>query len=127
MYICIDLKSFYASAECAERGLDPFTVNLVVADPSRGKGALCLAVTPAMKSLGIRNRCRLFEIPGHVKYRIVRPHMRKYMEISAQIYGIYLKYILKRIFMSTPLMSALLIWNHTINYTAKRQKKWHKC
>lgn len=95
MYICIDLKSFYASAECAERGLDPFTVNLVVADPSRGKGALCLAVTPAMKSLGIRNRCRLFEIPGHVKYRIVRPHMRKYMEISAQIYGIYLKYISK--------------------------------
>ena len=54
MYCCIDLKSFYASVECVERGLDPFKTNLVVADPSRGKGAICLAVTPALKELGVK-------------------------------------------------------------------------
>lgn len=95
MYLCIDLKSFYASAECAERGLDPFKVNLVVADPKRGQGALCLAVTPAMKALGVKNRCRLFEIPPGIKYIIAPPHMRKYMEVSAHIYSIYLRYIAK--------------------------------
>ena len=58
-------------------------------------GALCLAITPAMKELGIRNRCRLFEIPGNVKYIVARPYMKKYMEVSAKIYGIYLKYIAK--------------------------------
>lgn len=63
-YVCIDLKSFYASVECVDRGLEPFSTNLVVADPSRGKGALCLAISPAMKALGVRNRCRLFEIPA---------------------------------------------------------------
>lgn len=54
-YLCIDLKTFYASAECVERGLDPFKTNLVVADPSRGNGALCLAITPKMKAQGIKN------------------------------------------------------------------------
>lgn len=63
MYLCIDLKSFYASVECVARGLDPFTTNLVVADPSRGRTTICLAITPAMKELGVRNRCRVFEIP----------------------------------------------------------------
>ena len=67
-YLCIDLKSFYASVECVARGLDPMTTNLVVADPSRGNGAICLAITPAMKKIGIKNRCRIFEIPKHVKY-----------------------------------------------------------
>lgn len=57
-YICIDLKSFYASVECVERGLDPMTTNLVVADPERSDKTVCLAITPAMKALGIRNRCR---------------------------------------------------------------------
>jgi DNA polymerase V len=51
IYLCIDLKSFYASVECVERGLDPFKVNLVVADPSRGNGAITLAITPALKAL----------------------------------------------------------------------------
>ena len=54
--ICIDLKSFYASVECVERGLDPFKANLVVADPTRSKSTICLAITPAMKSLGIKQR-----------------------------------------------------------------------
>ena len=92
-YVCIDLKSYYASVECVERKLDPFKTNLVVADPSRGRGALCLAISPAMKELGIRNRCRLFEIPRNLKYLIAMPRMHLYMEVSAKIYGIYLEYI----------------------------------
>ena len=93
IYMCIDLKSFYASAECSQLGLDPFKTNLVVADPSRGPGAICLAITPAMKALGIKNRCRLNEIPGNVEYITALPRMNMYMRISAHIYGIYLKYI----------------------------------
>ena len=93
MYLCIDLKSFFASVESVDRGLDPFTTNLVVADPSRGKGAVCLAITPAMKKLGIKNRCRIFEIPNNVEYITALPRMKLYMEISAKIYGIYLKYV----------------------------------
>lgn len=95
IYGCIDLKSFYASVECAERGLDPFKNNLVVADPSRGSGGICLAISPAMKNLGIKNRCRLFEIPKNVKYITALPRMKKYMEYSANIYSIYLKYMSK--------------------------------
>ena len=67
IYICIDLKSFYASVECAQRGLDAMTANLVVADMSRTEKTICLAVTPAMKALGVRNRCRIFVIPSHIK------------------------------------------------------------
>ena len=92
-YFCIDMKSFFASVECAERGLDPFETSLVVANPSRGNGAICLAVTPKMKSLGVRNRCRLFEIPKGMQYIIALPRMRKYMEYAADIHAIYLKYI----------------------------------
>ena len=62
-YVCIDLKSFYASVECAERGLDPDKALLVVADPARSEKTICLAISPAMKELGVRNRCRVFEIP----------------------------------------------------------------
>ena len=92
-YVCIDLKSFYASVECVDRGLDPFSTNLVVADPSRGKGALCLAISPAMKALGVRNRCRLFEIPAHMRYITAIPRMQHYIDVSAEIYGIYLQMI----------------------------------
>ena len=92
VYLCIDLKCFYASVECADRGLDPFRTNLVVADSCRGKGTICLAITPAMKALGVRNRCRVFEIPKSVDFIECRPHMCRYMEESAEIYGIYLRY-----------------------------------
>ncbi len=92
-YLCIDLKTFYASVECADRGLDPFVTNLVVADPTRGDTTICLAITPAMKALGIRNRCRIFEIPPGVSYIKAMPRMRHYMEVSARIYGIYLRYV----------------------------------
>jgi len=66
-YICIDLKSFYASVECRERGLDPMTTNLVVADLERSEKTICLAVSPAMKTLGIPGRCRIFEIPIQIE------------------------------------------------------------
>ncbi|MCC8126138.1 MAG: DNA methylase [Clostridiales bacterium] len=66
-YIAIDLKSFYASVECVERGLDPLTTNLVVADKSRTEKTICLAVSPSLKSLGISGRARLFEVVQQVK------------------------------------------------------------
>ena len=66
-YIAIDLKSFYASVECRERGLDPLDTNLVVADESRTNKTICLAVTPSLKSYGISGRARLFEVKQHVK------------------------------------------------------------
>ena len=94
-YLCIDLKSFYASVECVERGLDPFKTNLVVADPSRGNGAICLAITPKLKELGVNNRCRIFEIPDNVTYITALPRMKLYIEYSSIIYGVYLKYISK--------------------------------
>ncbi len=94
-YICIDLKSFYASVECADRGLDPMTTRLVVADPTRSDKTICLAISPAMKALGIHNRCRVFEIPKGIDYIMAPPRMQMYIDYSAKIYGIYLKYISK--------------------------------
>ena len=94
-YICIDFKSFYASVECVDRGLDPLTTNLAVADPERSEKTICLAISPSMKALGIKNRCRVFEIPKNVKYITAPPRMKRYIEVSADIYAIYLKYIAK--------------------------------
>ncbi len=95
VYLCIDLKTFYASVECIERGLDPFNTNLVVADESRGKGTICLAISPKMKSLGVKNRCRIYEIPNNIKYIVAKPRMQKYIEYSSSIYATYLKYLAK--------------------------------
>lgn len=94
-YLCIDLKSFYASVECAERHLDPLTTNLIVADMERTDKTICLAITPAMKSLGIKNRCRVFEIPKSISYIIAPPRMKKYIDYATEIYGIYLQFIAK--------------------------------
>ena len=91
-YLCIDMKTFYASVECAERGLNPFETNLVVADLTRGKNALCLAITPQLKSMGIKNRCRISEIPSNVKYDVAPPRMSLYIEYAADIYAIFLRY-----------------------------------
>lgn len=95
IYLCIDLKSFYASVECVERGLDPLATNLAVADPERSEKTICLAISPPMKALGIKNRCRVFQIPKSVKYIMAPPRMKLYIQYSAEIYGIYLKYIAK--------------------------------
>ena len=126
-YIAIDLKSFYASVECIERGLDPMTTNLVVADASRTEKTICLAVSPSLKSYGVSGRARLFEVVQRVKevnaqrknkapgrtltgasydnievqaspelaldYITAPPQMAHYMECSARIYEVYLKYI----------------------------------
>ncbi len=94
-YMVIDLKSFYASVECVDRGLDPMTTRLVVADPERCQGTICLAVSPAMKALGVKNRCRVFEIPKSIDYIMAPPRMQTYIDVSADIYAIYLKYIAK--------------------------------
>ena len=104
IYFAIDLKSFYASVECMERGLDPLTTNLVVADESRTEKTICLAVSPSLKAYGIPGRPRLFEVVQKVKeiksslgieldYIIARPRMALYVAYSTQIYNIYLKYI----------------------------------
>lgn len=103
-YIAIDLKSFYASVECIDRGLNPLTTNLVVADPSRTEKTICLAVSPSLKAYGISGRARLFEVEQKLKelkqrtgkeveYIIAPPRMARYIEVSADIYAIYLKYV----------------------------------
>ena len=94
-YLCIDLKSFYASVECVERGLDPMTTNLVVADPERTDKTICLAVSPSLKARGVSGRARVFEIPETFDYIMAVPRMAKYVEYSANIYAIYLRFISK--------------------------------
>ena len=71
-YLCIDQKSFYATVECVERGLDPITTDLVVADLERSENTICLAVSPSLKAKGVSNRCRVKEIPKH---QIGRAHV----------------------------------------------------
>jgi len=94
-YLCIDLKSFYASVECVERGLDPMTASLVVADPERTSKTICLAVSPALKARGVSGRARVFEIPEAFDYIMAVPRMATYVEYSSRIYGIYLRYFSK--------------------------------
>lgn len=100
VYIAIDLKSFFASVECVERGLDPLTAKLVVADESRTQKTICLAVTPSLKAYGIPGRARLFEVEQrlrrvreNVEYIIAPPRMALYQEYSTRIYEVYLKYV----------------------------------
>lgn len=102
-FICVDLKSYYASVECVHRGLDPLRAKLLVADPSRSDQTICLAVSPALKAMGVPGRPRLFEARQKIReyearhrtkveYIIAVPRMAEYERISAQIYGIYLRY-----------------------------------
>lgn len=104
VYICIDLKSYYASVECVYRGLDPLKANLLVADESRSDQTICLAVSPSLKAIGVPGRPRLFEAKQaiqkyerehhtKVEYLIAVPRMAEYEQISALIYSIYLKYV----------------------------------
>ena len=103
-YICIDLKSYYASVECVARGLDPLTANLLVADESRTDKTICLAVSPALKAIGVPSRPRLFEAKERIRiyeaythtkvsYITAEPRMAEYIRISAKIYEIYLQFI----------------------------------
>ena len=104
VYIAIDLKSFYASVECVERRLNPLTAHLVVADESRTDKTICLAVSPSLKAFGIPGRPRLFEVKEKLKeikaatgktidLIVATPQMQKYIDVSANIYNIYLKYV----------------------------------
>ena len=104
VYICIDLKSYYASVECVYRGLDPLKANLLVADPSRSDKTICLAVSPSLKAIGVPSRPRLFEARQairqyerahhtRIEYITAVPRMAEYERISALIYGIYLRYV----------------------------------
>ncbi len=104
-YLAIDLKSFYASVECVERGLDPMTTRLVVADESRTEGTICLAVSPALKAYGIPGRPRLFEVTRKINelkrhrpdlpldYIVAKPRMAFYITYSTRIYSIYLRHV----------------------------------
>ncbi len=103
-YICIDLKSYYASVECVLRGLDPLKTNLLVADESRSDQTICLAVSPSLKALGVPGRPRLFEakqkireaerrLQKKIEYITATPRMQVYIDQSAEIYGIYLDFV----------------------------------
>lgn len=91
--LCIDLKSFFASVECALRDLDPFKALLVVADRTRSNGSVVLAVTPALKDRGVKSRCRIFELPDDPKIIYAKPQMKEYLKYSTWIIEIYLKYV----------------------------------
>lgn len=103
-YICIDMKAFYASVECVYRRLDPLQARLLVADESRSDQTICLAVSPALKAIGVPSRPRLFEAKqkireyewkNHTKvdYIIALPRMAEYERVSAQIYSVFLRYV----------------------------------
>ena len=95
-YIAIDLKSFYASVECVARRLDPLKAKLVVADATRTDKTVCLAVSPALKALGVGGRDRLFQVLKKVprdSFIIAPPRMQKYIEVSSAIFAIYARYI----------------------------------
>ena len=93
VFLCIDLKSFYASVECVERGLDPMTTDLVVADPTRGERTICLAVSPSLRARGVSSRARVFEIPKSFEYIMAMPRMQLYIDYACEIYKVYLDYI----------------------------------
>ena len=104
VYLAIDLKSYYASVEAVARGLDPLTVNLLVADETRSDNTICLAVSPSLKAIGVPGRPRLFEAKQAIRkaeierrtkidYIIAPPRMAEYIRTSALIYRIYLKYL----------------------------------
>ncbi len=104
VYIAIDMKSFYASVECVARGLDPLRARLLVADESRSDQTICLAVSPALKAIGVPSRPRLFEARQairawealhhtRVSYLIAVPRMAEYERVSARIYGVFLRYV----------------------------------
>ena len=91
--ISIDLKSFFASCECVERGLDPYKTSLVVADTDRGDKAMSLAVSPYLRNRGVKSRCRVFEIPKNLNIMVVKPRIKLYQEYSKKVFDIYRSFI----------------------------------
>ena len=127
VYLCIDLKTFFASVECSERHLDPFKTNLVVADPTRGNGALCLAITPKMKSMGIHNRCRIFEIPKGVSTSLPCLVCISIWNIQ-HVFIVFIVVLSHRmIFMFILLMNVLLISRLICIFIIRVRKSLRKC
>ena len=89
----IDLKSFFASCECVNRGLDPFSTPLVVADTSRGNGAMTLAVTPYLRNKGVNSRSRVFELPKNIKIIFAKPRLKLYETYSEKVREIFKSFI----------------------------------
>lgn len=87
--MCIDFKSFYASVECVDRGLDPFATKLVVADKERGGGSIILAVSPYLKTFGVPSRLRIYELPKMDDIIFAKPRMSRYIEVSTQAIKIF--------------------------------------
>ena len=100
-YFVIDMKSFFASVECAERGLDAMTTNLLVADESRTEATICLAVSPSMKKLGVKNRCRLFQVPKDLDYITAPPRMNKYIEYAVRFMEFTCNILINQTYMFT--------------------------
>lgn len=93
MYLCIDMRSFFASVECSIRGLNPLTVPLAVVDDRRGDGALVMAATPALKEYGVKSRCRLYDIPKDIFFIRARPRMKYYILFARRIHEIFLRFV----------------------------------
>ncbi|HNX16667.1 MAG TPA: damage repair protein [Bacilli bacterium] len=91
--IVIDLKAFYSFVECIDRGLDPWTTPLVVADKERGKNTIVLSVTPFLKAQGIPSRLRVKELPSNLEYIYARPRMERYIEMSTKVVDIFLDFV----------------------------------
>jgi len=126
VYVCIDLKTFFASVECVERKLDPFKTDLVVADPSRGDGAICLAISPKMKQRGIKNRCRMYEIPKNIHPIIAKPRMKKYRDYSIYINTIYLDYVNEEDWFAYSIDECFIDATPYLNYYKKTPKEFAK-
>ena len=124
--MCIDLKTFFASVECVERKLDPFKTDLVVADPSRGDGAICLAISPKMKQRGIKNRCRMYEIPKNIHPIIAKPRMKKYRDYSIYINTIYLDYVNEEDWFAYSIDECFIDATPYLNYYKKTPKEFAK-
>ena len=93
MYLCIDMRSFFASCECSIRGLNPLTVPLAVVDDRRGDGALVMAATPALKKYGVKSRCRLYDIPKDIFFIRAKPRMKYYILFAKRIHEIFLRFV----------------------------------
>lgn len=91
--LCIDLRSFYATVEAVDRGLDPMEARLVVADPDRSANTICLAVSPRLKAEGVRNRCRMREVPKDRGIVVARPRMARYLEASCEVVACLLEHV----------------------------------
>lgn len=114
--LCIDLKSFFASVECALRGLDPFKTPLIVADKGRGGGSIVLAVTPYLKAKGMPSRCRLHEIKNFDDLMVAKPRMREYVKMSSKITEIYLRFVAEEDLHIYSIDEAFLDLTNYLNY-----------